>query len=277
MSKKLVSLVLVLAIAGMASAGTAVWNNAVQVGNWEVASNWTQNGTSPVGLPPGQGAYTNDFAAAYPQAGGYTAVTINLSSLASVGRMKYQFQTTTLNINSGGNLLNNGSIGGIQLYGNTSDITNVNSGGKLIATGSTYGLVTGNGSHTININSGGLMGAYGNASHLATNALNIGGTNTGGGSTTVNVYGILDADSINMANANHVVKLYTGGVIYVWGTLGGTIVSGDGGTIGSAVVTDPVAGSPLNGLSVTKYYIVPEPATLALLGLGSLTLLRRKR
>jgi len=272
MYKHLLSLVLVLALISTVSANTASWNTNVAVGAWEDSSNWTT--TSGATLPPGMGAVTTDFAAPYPGSG-LAANTVTLSSTASVGRLKYQFQTSTLNINSGGYLLNNGSVGGAQLYTAGAAATiNVNNGGALIVKGSTYGMDTGAGAWTINVNSGGLLGVYGTSGHLASQALWLGGTSSGGGATTVNVYGTIDADSITMVNTNHVVKLYLGGVIYSYNAVSG-IQSGDSRTVLSTTMADPTSG-PLSGLTVTKYYEIPEPATIALLGLGGL-LLRRKK
>jgi len=272
MSKKmLVSLVLLLALAGIASAAaqTAQWVNTVPLGAWEDSSNWSTGGTAS--LPPG----TADFAAPYPPDGGFTAVTITLSSTQSVGRAKWQHNSATLNINNGGELINNGSVGSLQMYGGTSETININNGGALIAQGSGTGLQTGTGSHTINVQSGGLLGCYGTTSHLATSALGLGTTSAGAGTSTVNVYGTLDADSITLTNSNDVINLYVGGVIYVKGTLSGTITPVAGTLQTTPNVTDPTAGYD-NGQTVTMYTTVPEPATIALLGLGGL-LLRRKR
>jgi len=274
MLKKLVSLVVVLALAGIASAvATAQWNNSVPVGAWEDSTNWvTSSGAS---LPPG----TADFAAPYPaDSGATTNPTISLSSTQSCGRIKWQHNSAVLNINNGGELINNGSVGSCQMYGGTAEIINIKNGGTFLAEGSGTGLQTGSGTHTINVQSGGLLSVHGSTGYLANSALGLGTTSSGGGFATVNVLsgGILDADSIFIANTNQIINLNAGGTIYVKGTVSGSITPVGGTLQITSGVTDPVAGSPLNGQSVTQYTVIPEPATLALLGLGGL-LLRRKR
>jgi len=279
MSKHLVSLVLVLALAGISSAATVQWN--VASGDWSAGTNWN------TGSLPG----TGDFAAVYRS--GNTS-TINLTSgSVSVGRLKMQASsTTTLNITGGATLTNNGSVGSAQFYqnsGGTYGTMNLGDGttsGTFIAYGgsaSNYAIQTGGSQMTFNVESGSLLGAYKGTDHVGILGLgSTGGSNLGVGTINVKNNGTVDADSITFANTSQTVVLYgLGSAVYVYSgfsssQIGTYYKSGDSQTVTYTTVTDAVSGSPLYGLSVTKIYQTPEPATVALLGLGGL-LLRRKR
>jgi len=281
MSKKLISLVLVLAIAGIASAADMYWNSDVSSGAWNVASNWKlgNTATSPLATQVPQ---TNDQAWVRPSLNGSLSagpITINVTSTDAVTcRLNMNSGAVTLNVQSGAVLTNSGTLlaTGWQFYNTTGAVVNVD--GTLINERGDATQITvkiggsgGGGSQTININDGGVMTVKQTALHNGLFA--IGNTQTGSGSAYVNINagGLLDVDSYTFgALVNKKLTIATGGLMKV---------RGDAVTqFTSDITAGNIVGSPyLTAWKLGGYTYVPEPATIALLGLGSLTLLRRKR
>ncbi len=286
---KLISLVLVLAIAGVASAADFYWNSNVASGNYSVMTNWKIGGTATSPLATSTQGYGDQMWARPSLNGslGATAsITINVDVAAYTSRLNINTGTPTLNILDGVTLTNNGTISatGWQFYNTTLGVVNVD-GSLLNERGDTTQMTvkiggSGNGSsNTININDGGIMTVKNTATHNALFA--IGNTQTAAGSAYVNIAagGLLDVDSYTFGLlANKKLKVAYGGLMKVRGDVttqingditAGNIVGAYGNAIGLDVWTKTEGGQ--------VYTYVPEPATVALLGLGSLMLLRRKR
>jgi hypothetical protein len=281
MSKKLISLVLVLAVAGIANAANFYWNCDVEEGNWSVASNWKSGGnaTDPIcTTTPGDG----DQAWIRTSSNGtYTVVTINGDTDATVSRLNMNWGTWTFNVQSGVTLTNNGTLSatGWQFYSNSGAVVNID-GTILNERSDTTGITVkiggsnGGGSQTININDGGIMTVKNTSQHNG--SFGIGTTATAAGSAYVNIAsgGLLDVDSYSFGTlANKLMTIQIGGLMKV---LGDATAQINADITAGYIVLGPGNGS----LGVWKkggYTYVPEPATIALLGLGSLMLLRRKR
>ncbi len=284
---KLISLVLVLAIAGVASAADFYWNSNVASGNYSVMTNWKIGGTATSPLATSTQGYGDQMWARPSLNGslGATAsITINVDVAAYTSRLNINTGTPTLNILDGVTLTNNGTISatGWQFYNTTLGVVNID-GSLLNERGDTTQMTvkiggSGNGSsNTININDGGIMTVKNTATHNALFA--IGNTQTAAGSAYVNIAagGLLDVDSYTFGLlANKKITIASGGLMKV---------RGDATTqIGTDITAGNIAGEWAGSLRVwteteggQTYTYVPEPATVALLGLGSLMLLRRKR
>jgi len=284
MSKKLISLVLVLAIAGIASAADFYWNSDVASGNWSVASNWKLGGTATSPLATTTPA-TGDQAWIRSSLNGTLSVlTINANANATVSRLNMNYGTPTLNVQSGVTLTNNGTISatGWQFYNTSDGVVNVE--GSLLNErpdttamavkigGSSNGL-----SNTVNILDGGIMTVKNTSTHNA--VFGIGNTGTGAGSAYVNIAagGLLDVDSYTFgALVNKKITITGDGLMRIRGDVrtqvNNDVTAGNIARGGGGLLTSWVAGE-----SGQLYTYVPEPATVALLGLGSLMLLRRKR
>jgi len=196
MSKKLISLVLVLAIAGIASAADMYWNSDLAEGAWNVASNWKlgNTATSPVSTNVPLTSYQ---AWVRPSLNGSISagpVTINVTSTDAVTcRLNMNSGQMTLNIQTDAVLTNSGTLlaTGWQFYNTSGGVVNVD--GTLInergdATQITVkiGGAGGGGSQTININDGGVMTVKQTA--LNNGIFAIGTTQTGAGSAYVNIF-----------------------------------------------------------------------------------------
>lgn len=270
MSKKLMSLVLVLAIAGMASALQWVGPSGSQAaGNWTTTSNWN------TGVLPGAADSTTKLY----RSDGFGANIVVTSAVT--GGIKPQMSYSPsgvilVEIQSGGSITNSGSVDG---YNGTYTVT-IQAGGawNSSTTGGSFKVAA---NTTVNANTD-IINVYGTLAVKGTGTSTLGITNDSRAGTTlvnsgtVNIYGggLADVDV-------YTIGTYGVGRIKIWsnGTLkiktdvtaqvnaditAGKILRGDGGSL--TVSTD---GS--------YTYVTPEPATVALLGLGSLMLLRRKR
>jgi len=279
MSKNLISLVLVLAIASFASAGTLYWNSNVANGNWAVGSNWATTGNAGAPLATAPPSTTDDAMIRPSLNGSQTAITVNVSGAATTSRVNINYGVETLNILAGGELVNNGGTypSAAQIYNNSGATINVYGiwRNERSTTGTAALAVRLGGgasvpANVINIYSGGLVTAKQLGSGAAS-VFAIGNTGTGGGSATVNVAGILDVDSYLFGTLpTKSINMLSGGRMLVKGN----VVAQANADILAGRITGAASASYDAALGKT---IIPEPATVALLGLGSLALLRRKR
>jgi hypothetical protein len=269
MYKKLFSLVLVLALAGLASAASQ-WNGS---GGGGVQQAWETGAWNP----------------AYPVAGDTTVklhnvagsgCNISVSSGVSGGvKPQMMFSVCKLEILSGGTITNSGSW---DIYQNTSADITIRSGGE-IKFGTTTGVFKVSGET-------GVAGA-------SIVVVNVYGTLTGKGTTNSSL--AVCADTRGTGVHSGTVNIYNGGVVNVdayaigLGTYGtGKIKIRTGGmmkikgNVTTQVSADIIAGriAPVGRVGLMNYYkaydnttYVPEPATIAMLGLGSLLFCRKKR
>jgi len=273
MSKKLISLVLVLAITGMASA--IQWIGAAQgsaAGDWNVAANWDSLRT-PVASDAQVRLYLSSAL------GGNIYVDTAVS-----GGAKTQMATlgiNTLEVRNGGTVSESGSW---EMY-NVTDTITIRDKGIINActTSGSFKLASNTNGTSVNTDT---VNVYGR--------LNVKGT----GSSVLNITN--DTRGTNVASIVGIVNIYLGGLVdvdnYNIGTYGsGTINISQGGVMkikgdASAKVTADLAAGRITGydkavgslgsediIVAGAYTWIPEPATIALLGMGSLMLLRRKR
>ena len=258
-----------MALASLASA--VQWTGAAYTsapGAWETASNW--GGTLPAASDTNAGLYRSDGL------GGNITV-----STAVAGSIKPQmkFGNTKLTIYTGGSMSADGSFE-FGTSGSTGNATvTIKAGGlldvckKVTQTTGTWKIASAaptSTTATVNI--------YGTAKvkgTLATSDVVIGYT---GGNAVVNIYngGLLNVDAYTISATGK-------GIVKIWG--GGTMqIKGNKTTQTSADITaGRIAGQGL-GTVLQNYYdsgtdstfVTPEPATVALLGLGSLLLYRKK-
>jgi len=272
MSKKLVSLIVILALAGFASAANNQWQGP-SGGNWHGSTSYWSLGYFP--------SVASGDAAIVRRADG-TASNVVVTWAADGGtKVRMEFGAgTTLTINSGGSLITRGSVDNY----NVSNTITINSGGRFLAatSGGSFKVAhnTAVAANTDLVDVYGLLRIKGDAAGttgiLAITADSRAGvtpTNTG----TVNLYGtgvlLVDAYTIGTYGAGS-INIATGGQMQIKGNAL------------AQVNADILAGriAPLSGATLIANYdlgtnttYVPEPATVALLGLGSLMLLRRKR
>jgi len=278
MSKKLISLVLVLALAGISSAATIQWVGPGTSEAWETASNW--NGTIAAA----------DTVKAYGTAGANITVSTNIGSFTKLQNQSWG-GSCNIEITSTGTLNVDGSIE--QGKGTSSTLMLIDAGGvfnaarRIVSTVGTYKVSSASSGTSDIVDVYGTLNVKGS---LATSDLSVGpGTGTSAGRVIVRNGGLVDVDAY-VINATVIatgtyagqtrgqIKLYEGGLMKIKGDktiqvnadiTAGTIV-GKNGTAGYLGVWTRTEGGQL-------YTYVPEPATIALLGLGSLMLLRRKR
>lgn len=263
MCKKLVLLILVLGLASQASAFQ--WIQDVS-NNWEDSDNW-MDGTSQGGMPN----LTNARADIYnPNI--TDAKVININSAAKCSKLQYKYDGAgiTLNIQTG-SLEVAGSFYGYQLGDGTVNLA----AGTTLATGTGVGTVRFGGSggdYTWNFDGAATfhaavtIGTYDDGDAI----LNLGAT----GTILCDGFDV-KADAAALPGERY-VDITTGGVITVNGNVrlealtdrAAGMYKGDG--VAGDVSVDYNAGTD------TTVIQVPEPATLALLGLGGL-LLRKRR
>jgi hypothetical protein len=288
MSKKLISLVFVLALAGMASAIQWVGPGAGEgPGNWAVASNWDLNR-----LPVASDATV----VVQSLTAGHLGANVIVDSAVSGGvKPQFTIHTETVTIQDGGSISNDGSV---ELKGSATVTVTIDDGGvwdacqKLTQALGTFKLGTANSTAaivdvygTLNVKNTGTMTttgsdlqvAFGTSANIGIGRLNI----KDGGLVNVDAYSINSAlvtSGIYAGQMRGKIKVDNGGILKIKGNVFATVTADiAAGKIvnGYGTAEDLIAWTGVEGFQTYTY--VPEPATIALLGLGSLMLLRRKR
>jgi len=265
MSKKLVSLVLVLALASLVSAGNNQWQGPIG-GDWAGSTTYWSLGRLP------DASLLDAAILRYADASASSIVVSTSVDGGTKSRMEYG-AGTTLTINSGGTIT---TLGSIDSY-NVNDTITINADGAWNAAtnGGTIKIAANTGvnanavvydvygSLTANSGTGTATMAITNDSRAGTSLVNSG---------TVNIYsgGNVDVDNL-------VIGDFGVGKINIIGTgtmtITGSWVDRVWGFIAAGKI---VGGAPVyaDGHTIVS---VPEPTTVALLGLGSLLLYRKRR
>jgi hypothetical protein len=249
----LVCLTVVLVLAGSATAVTRNWDGDGSDGQWTTAANWSDD-TKPTGSDDAN------------IDGSTTAYTVTLSGTEVVDAVAVQ-NASTLTVATGATLTVNGAgaYGTFWVSGEKAAAEINVQGTVILQDGNEYGLFQHydgvlNISGLLRVGNTDYAPGYGNItenSTLGDNYIYL----TGGGKLVA--YG---DTTISDPSGRSLRTAVTTGRIYQNGSVVGT---------DDLVLTD-ANGNPW--VSGTKYTaIVPEPATVAILGLGSLVLLRRRR
>jgi len=271
MSKKLISLVLVLALASLASAvqwGGATFTDAA--GDWQAPTNWV-GGVLP--------AASDATCQIYTSTGTGSNVYLNSYEPGSI-KPQMKFGNTKLEVQNGGTMYADGSFEQGTSGSSGSSIVIIDAGGlvdvckKTTQTTGTWKVGSASPSTTTH-----LVDIYGVArvkGQLATSDIQVGYS---GGTAEVRIEagGLLDVDAYSIGVGKGVIKIY--------GQNAGSGIMQILGDKTSQVATDVAAGRIVcvdDGITwiysggYTKVWNLPEPATVALLGLGSLLLYRKK-
>ena len=287
--KKLICLCVVLALAGTAGAATSLWKGGT--GDWGVASNWISQG------PPSATGTTYAFSSA----AGTNVITVsanstNLTLITGRGVAGAPTNVTvsgpqdnTLIVNSGVSLrttkltymysTQSGSKSTLEIQG-TYD------GEAAASTGMNFQLASGIGAVSTDVVK--VYGTFNVAMTATSGSLLI--ATVGSGNGTVNIYSSGTANvrayTIDGGTGTGHIYLDNGGKMWVVGNVtaqvsaditAGRIAAMPGGSA-TGVTYGYDATKVLGGATgATWVEGVPEPATVALLGLGSLLLYRKKR
>lgn len=286
MSKKLLSLIFVLALAGMASA--IQWEGPAYTdapGAWEDTTNWSRLTTDdPYRIPVASDATVQ----IYRLDGAGANVTIT-SAVSGGIKPQMKFNYTKLDIKGTGSLSNSGSVemSSTLVYADVTISGVWNACQKTLGTLATFKLSSATSGTaivdvygTLNVKNTGTLTTVGSELQIGA------GTNTGAGRVIINAGGLVNVDlySINGTvitggtydgQTRGKITIAAGGLMKIKGWVD-TQVNTDIAN-GLIVCNDPHIRAWLVTEGATQYTYVPEPATIALLGLGSLMLLRKKR
>jgi hypothetical protein len=269
--KKLLILIVVLAFATSASA--SIWNGGDTDGLWVTAGNWYSGGAPPT---------STDTADLWKVGAGIEQdILIDSSDYAGPGQVWYKMNAYSVTVKGtlethGGsagriNMGYNGAKGGTQKLivdgGLVADAVN-----SSIYVGYTSHSTYGAGHGLLEVKNGGVVDFYeiylGKQNDGSTGHLEL-------GEGTVDLYRIFfnpaggSDGSINITEGTLILDLDKTGDVTNWVTDGWLTAYGGSGTIVSDY-NNKVGGH-------TTIWAIPEPMTIALLGLGGLALVRRKR
>jgi len=247
--RKVISLVMVLAMAGIASAATLEWIGPNGTPSpWETASNWYDlaNGSHPVP--------TNvDTVRLYNALGGYgfTDSNVTVSSTGAVcQKLQMKYLVTKLTILSGGKLMTTGSV---EMYQGTSGQIDIQAGATLDActkantATATFKLANDSATTaTDTVNVWGTLNVVSQNPSNGTSLLEICNVSGGSGTGTLNIYstGVVNVDA-------YTIGTYGTGRIYI--TIGGTMtVKGD---VTAQVSADVSAGKIAGASGATIAYV----------------------
>lgn len=290
--KKLLLLVCVVLVTAFAQAATLRYMGS---GDYMDGTKWTMDNVNPYGLPQVADTIRANWG------GG----TITLSQVAPNAIYRFQLgvdESGTLQVNAGGSLTttsgskvgNNNACTGTLIIneGGTVTVQNnwlmvagsslvtgiVDINGGTLNIGTHLWTTTGAGSNaTININSGGVINVGG--------IIGLGSVDfaAGGGATLLNVNdgGLL---ALNNIHGDGMSSIKNGSLIDILGT-GRITLQGDFvGVINSYAANSLIAGNGILGNvqavfadGITTVTAVPEPASLAILGLGVMALIRKRK
>ena len=289
MCKKFLSLVLVLALSGIAVGANMAFIGDGDGSSWADSLNWNN-------LTDGTGSYripaSTDFARPIGN-----MVTVNTTGAVADRLQMRGVANSGTTILNGMDLTTSGSVEMDSSTAGSSVTVTIDAGGTLnactqsLATSAYSAFKLGRNARTGNsvANVNGTLNVISSdgssKSELLIGSWSIGGEGGGGnGNWTLNVgaAGIVNVDDLWVdmvpGDGTATIDITDGGVIIVDGDVRGQI---GGAVFGGAFYGDSVLGKVQMDYNVTnagKTTIqVPEPATIALLGLGGLLLRKRKR
>jgi len=296
MMKRLLCLCVVLALAGSASAATAIWNGPIgSPGDWSVGSNWGGSGTPATGNDTFlfRGSSTAQSIITVSQTGsnalrlfigqsnstvpnGITATKSDVAlTVTASGVMRTSRDVSQFSYKSG-------SVSVVDIYG-TVNACAASSNGLNWAVASGAAAVS---NDTVHVRSGGVMnvGTTGTATQSGTLNIAVSGSGTG----TVNIYsgGVANVRTGYAIGTNGKLYIENTGIIWIYGNVTGSVATDVGlgkiaglavpGTTGVEYGYD--ASHAIGNVTGATWIMgVPEPATVGLLGLGSLLLFRKRR